>query len=204
MSWNTARVNRIYIKEPFQPSQIEELAAFINRSGIERISLLGWSLGGFVACDFAARYPHLADTLILVGVRRKYEAAQINSTKNAILSNAAPFLQGFYRQCFLPTQKRDWTRFKSQLMNDYLTPAYIAPLMAGLDYLADATIDKEALEGVRCLIVHGEQDIVAHHGDASQLAHAVGATHYILKGSSHAAFLHDDFAGILEQWLTRQ
>ncbi|MFD2628962.1 2-succinyl-6-hydroxy-2,4-cyclohexadiene-1-carboxylate synthase [Oceanobacillus kapialis] len=42
-----------------------DLAALVQRLGIEKVNLLGYSMGGRTALSFACLYPHLVDKLIL-------------------------------------------------------------------------------------------------------------------------------------------
>ena len=44
----------------------EDLKSFVNIMGIEKFHLLGWSTGGGVAMEFAAKYPENIEKLILV------------------------------------------------------------------------------------------------------------------------------------------
>ncbi|GAA5939802.1 hypothetical protein JCM3775_001631 [Rhodotorula graminis] len=50
---------------------VEDLAAVLERVGVDRVrALVGHSLGGMVACAFAARYPDKVDKLVLLGAMR--------------------------------------------------------------------------------------------------------------------------------------
>jgi pimeloyl-ACP methyl ester carboxylesterase len=46
---------------------LEDLLALLDRQGIERTLVLGWSLGGIFAMELALRYPERVSGLILVG-----------------------------------------------------------------------------------------------------------------------------------------
>lgn len=48
-------------------SHLEDLRALLDRLGIARATLVGLSLGGIVAADFALEYPGRVDRLVLVG-----------------------------------------------------------------------------------------------------------------------------------------
>jgi 3-oxoadipate enol-lactonase len=50
----------------------DQLAAILKAQNIERASVAGISLGGLIAQNFAARYPQLADRLILVDTTPRY------------------------------------------------------------------------------------------------------------------------------------
>ena len=61
--------------EPFALEMAaERLAAWMDAVGIERASIVGHSMGGYVAADLAARFPERVERLVLVdGVARPYE-----------------------------------------------------------------------------------------------------------------------------------
>jgi pimeloyl-ACP methyl ester carboxylesterase len=204
MRWSDTSVNRIFVRAPFEPELAPEIAGFLKNSGIEKISILGWSLGGFAALDFAKSYPELVDDLVLIGIRRKYGLDEIELAKKQLNDAPVKFLEGFYRRCFLPAQRRDWTRFKALLMDDYIKNMDINSLSQGLDYLANARINDQDLSLRSSLIIQGEQDLVAPAHDAAELALASGAPFHLLKDASHAAFLSNDFPEVLEQWLKRK
>jgi pimeloyl-ACP methyl ester carboxylesterase len=53
-----------------QPFDIEKLAddvaQVIERLGIERVTIMGWSMGGFIAQAFAVKYPNRLEKLVLL------------------------------------------------------------------------------------------------------------------------------------------
>jgi pimeloyl-ACP methyl ester carboxylesterase len=57
----------------------DDCVALIRHLGLSSASLLGHSMGGFVAMDIAARYPECVDKLILAGTSRS------NSPRNNAL-----------------------------------------------------------------------------------------------------------------------
>jgi pimeloyl-ACP methyl ester carboxylesterase len=61
--------------EPFTLERAaEQLAAWMDAVEIERASIVGHSMGGYVAADFAARFPERVNRLVLVdAVVRPYE-----------------------------------------------------------------------------------------------------------------------------------
>src|SRR5262249_40133200 len=46
--------------------QVRCLAALLDRLGLERIALVGHSMGGWISLAFAATYPERVDTLVVV------------------------------------------------------------------------------------------------------------------------------------------
>ena len=70
-------------------AQAERLAAFLDALGLERVDLVGHSMGGHIAGLFAARHPERVETLTLVssaGVR-----FEVNDFGRRVLAGATPF-----------------------------------------------------------------------------------------------------------------
>ncbi len=201
MSASEADVNRIYVRQGIRRGFGPVLAYFLKKSIAGPVTIVGWSLGGFAAVDFAMVYPELVKSLVLVGIRRSYTPEEIQITKDELARDRRACLEGFYRRNFLPSQRHDWSVFKAILMEAYLNDMDLEHLMAGLDYLATAQIDKKSLSVCPTLIVHGRQDVIASVEDVSKLANEAKVPVQIIEEASHAAFLHGDFPGILEKWL---
>ena len=45
---------------------VDHIRAFLDRMGIERLSMLGLSLGGWISARFAVTYPEMVDKLVLI------------------------------------------------------------------------------------------------------------------------------------------
>ncbi|MHB9026944.1 MAG: alpha/beta fold hydrolase [Armatimonadota bacterium] len=182
-------------------------------------TLVGWSLGGFAAADFARQYPELVSRLILVGVRHRFPLEQIAARRQALREDRARCLADFYRQCFLPAQRADFRRFHAELEPAYLREFSAEALEAGLDYLETVELSAETLPACPITLVHGEQDIIAPVEEARELAGirppipqplsprgargeadlaGLGGriTLHVLP-AGHAAFLHPEFLTIL-------
>lgn len=201
MSWCRAEVNRIYIRNTFKPGLLSQLADWLKRSKFGPVVMLGWSLGGFAAVDFARAYPELVASLVLVGIRRRYSPEEVQLTKDGIACDRAFYLEGFYRQSFLPAQRQDWAAFRADLLEEYLNVMSIEELMPGLDYLGSSCIDEASLSIRPTLMVHGARDIIALPDEAYELARISDTPFYMLQDAAHAAFLHSDFQEIIRQWL---
>lgn len=194
--------NRLIPLEPFTPHVGDELAAFIRANELAPINIIGWSLGGFVATDFARRFPKLVGHLILCGVRFRYSDEQIEATRRGVLDDRERFLKSFYRQCFLPAQKECYQRFYDELMPYYLDEMNTNRLIASLDYLAQAEINVDSLSNHSICLIHGAKDIVAPPEEAIAIAECVtNAQFHLLPNAGHAAFLTAESKGIIERCL---
>jgi pimeloyl-ACP methyl ester carboxylesterase len=93
----------------FSPFSFEKglLRALKKKSG--RVSLFGWSLGGFTAAGFAAKYPALIDELMLVSIRRRYLAEELGSINfiSSVLRKKSIFLP--LREIYSKSMLKNWS-----------------------------------------------------------------------------------------------
>ena len=154
----------------------KRLLMALEKEMLGRISILGWSLGGFLAADFAANNKGRIDELILVGVKRGYKKTDIDKIKGYIRRNRAAYLRKFYDEC--PVEEG--------LKRVYLEEMDIATLMEGLDYLSGAEIIPERLKGLDVRFVHGENDRIAPIDEARALAKGLEGSEFSeIKGAGH-------------------
>ena len=187
------------VPEHFAPVGFADgLSDFLKKIDCGPVTILGWSLGGFAAVDFASAYPNLVSHLVLVGIRRRYPAQQIEQTRQSLLAGKQHCLTEFYSQCFLPSQKDAYLSFSDELMPRYLAEIKTADLLDGLDYLSTAEINPEKLSLCRTTIVHGMQDLVAPPEEAQWLSEQADEIElHVLASAAHAAFLDKNFEMIL-------
>jgi len=174
----------IYPPTMLDPASLAgDLFAFLNEKGIDRIELKGWSMGAYLALDFARRYPDRVATLELIGMRSHWPAAEIDTIIAALQADPAAFLQTFYRKCFLG-HKSAYRSFVKNLQNDYLRNLDTELLLKGLAYLRTAQWDPAP--GIPTRLVHGRNDIIA---PLAQRAHFPAATVEIVEHGGHMPFL---------------
>ncbi|MDO8971366.1 MAG: alpha/beta hydrolase [Saprospiraceae bacterium] len=157
----------------FSPTTfVQDLADTLRENRISRVSLFGYSLGGFLACDFARKYADCIDRLMLVGIRRCYDQPALAVIKNRVRKNKEAFLYKFYEQCC--SSRGQWLYFKNNYYTDYCRKFDHAYLNEGLDYLAAAAIDPQPLRSLKKItIMHGECDQVAPLQEAIDLKAAL-------------------------------
>ena len=90
---------------PLRPEGFtRRLASFLDRSVRGPVDVIGWSLGGFLAAEFARERPERVRRVVLVGIRRGYPAADLSAVRASLLRDREACLSTFYAQCFLPAQ----------------------------------------------------------------------------------------------------
>ena len=165
----------------------------VSSENIKKVSLFGWSMGGFTAARFAAKHQSLIDELILVGVRKKYISGELNLIKQHLNNSKKGFLYKFYNQCF--STKEDMSWFKKNLLKDYCRGLELDYLLKTLDYLAESELTVELLKDMKKLkIIHGVLDEVAPIDEVLSLKDNLPkALFTAVKGAGHLPFLKEDF-----------
>jgi pimeloyl-[acyl-carrier protein] methyl ester esterase len=170
---------------------------FLQQTSDRHLIVAGWSLGSFAALQLARELPDAVGGLILIGARRSYPAEDIQTVRGRLERNKAGCLRRFYRECFLPSQKEDFKRFRSGLMETYLEQMLPEDLEAGLDYLADREITVADAPPCKTLFVHGGNDAVAPLSEARWLVDRMERAQMLVVGTGHAAFLSPEFEAVL-------
>lgn len=176
----------------------EDLLAAMEENGLKKISILGWSLGGFLAHQFSARHTDVVDEAVLVGVRKKYELAAIENIKSILRKNKRAYLYKFYKDCFSPDERETYRWFGGSLMKDYLDTMGLDRLIDGLDYLSECRIDPKSPEGVKVRLVHGSADRIAPIGEAPAIELIT------MEGAGHMPFLSPQFKKVFDDADTLQ
>jgi pimeloyl-ACP methyl ester carboxylesterase len=174
------------------------LAVFLDRAARGPVTVVGWSLGGFLAAEFAREYPDRVRRVVLVGIRREYPKGDVEAVLRSLSADQGSCLSGFYARCFYPSKMPAYRRFRTGLQAAYLREMDGGALREGLSYLARARLSGEALPACPAAIVHGEKDVVAPFAEAEGVAREGGnATFHPLPGAAHAAFLADGFRAVV-------
>ena len=173
----------------------DELKKMLDKNGIDKISLLGWSQGAFMACYFASRNLGFVEEIILVGTRRKYEKEGLANIKRYLVKNRTAYLYKFYKECFCDQEKNYYRWFKDTLLKNYLEEMSLEQLAKGLDWLEHAEINPDSLKKLKHIkIVHGCDDSIAPIEQAVDLSDSLPRSQLItFDKTGHLPFLQKDF-----------
>ncbi len=176
----------------FSPFTFEKsLLNVLRDKGIAKVSLFGWSLGGFLGVEFALKHKDLIDELILISVRKKYKEKEIAVIKELLKKSKKGYLYKFYARCFF--KKISLSRFKENLFKSYCEQFDLEYLFAALDYLGRTKIEPKELDRIeRVKIIHGEADKIAPIKEARSIKNSTRAEFIAIKNSGHIPFLEVD------------
>lgn len=161
----------------------------------KKISLFGWSLGGFLAAKFASRNLNRIDELILLGICRKFCIASLKDIELKLKKNKKAYLYKFYHECFSDNDIEAFTWFKKNLLKEYIDKIGIKDLLCGLDYFSKARISPQSLMPVsKIRIFHGAKDKIVPLKEAITIKSKIPHAEFIcLEPTGHMPFLNPQF-----------
>lgn len=174
-----------------------DLSAALADGGIDRVTLLGWSMGGLAAAQFAQRHPGAVERLVMVAVRPQFPADLLKLMRNGIRRNPQGRLMRFFHDCFARGEEELRERFRAEIMPRYTDEPDMDFLYAGLDYLAAARLEPEELGDVPVTVIHGRQDVIAPVEEISACRYRFRRAAWSIADGGHMPFLRPDFAARL-------
>ena len=187
--------NYLLTTQLYAPDFNRQLLSRMEQLKISKVSVLGFSLGGFLATEFAAGYPEKIAKLILLGVRKRYDPQLLENIRIQIRADRRPWLYKFYLNCFsaADTGGREW--FRKNLLKDYLDKLSSEELIRGLDYLSAQALNLKSLKRIEDIsIFHGSDDLIAPVKEVLEIkADLPQAKFTLLADRGHLFFLSGDF-----------
>lgn len=166
-----------------------ELLAFLAEHHLAAIQLVGWSMGAFLAYDFACAFPQKVASLTLLGMRASWPVSEIEAIRQGLATDPQAFMRDFYRKSLLG-YKKESRRFAAEQQEALMASLNLQVLGRGLDYLAQWRLPAQILQcPVFCW--HGRRDIIA---PVAEQAVIPGARVTIIEHGGHALFFDREFA----------
>lgn len=164
---------------------VDDLFAFLAGQGLEKIRIVGWSMGAQLALECALAFPVRVSSLDLYAIRKNWPEGEIEEIRAGITADFHSYMVGFYRKCFLG-YKKFYTEFVRSLQEEYLVRIDRNILLAGLDYLEKYTMPDRAPSGVHTRIIHGRKDVVA---PVDEMVDFAGINGEIIRNAGHMVIL---------------
>lgn len=170
-----------------------DLAELIDWHCLESPIVMGVSFGGALALEFAARYPHRLQQLIVQGAGARYENGLVPRVARAVLSRFPlpadnPFINQFFNLLFGGKQKQGpLFEFVTQQcwQTDQSMMAYRLRLLEDYDLV-------DRLERIRVptLVLAGERDLMVSENSLNELGRGLPDGEICpLPGCGHLAFV---------------
>jgi pimeloyl-ACP methyl ester carboxylesterase len=190
----------------------DDIAALLRRLGIEQAHILGASLGGFVAQEFALAYPETTRTLSLCctsfggpnHVAPSMEALMALASTNGL--NTEERIRCNLLPAFSPDFVRDHPDeieevIKLRMANPVVEEAYRSQLTAAVAFNAESRVGAIKAPTV---VLSGDADVIVPVRNSRNLAAKIpGAGLRLIEGGSHLFFIErpDEFNRIVVEFL---
>jgi pimeloyl-ACP methyl ester carboxylesterase len=172
---------------------VDDLAEFLDWHRLESPILMGVSFGGALALEFAARYSHRLEQLIVQGVGARYEHGLLPRVASAVLSRFPlpadnPFINQFFNLLFGGKQKPgSLFEFVTQQcwQTDQSVMAYRLRLLDQYD--VGPRLDRIR---VPTLVLAGQRDLLVSEGSLNDLTAGLPNAEVVsLANCGHLAFV---------------
>lgn len=188
------KYNYLFPQQICAKSFTHSLSDALEKNKLKKISILGYSLGGFLALEFAKKHLDEVDELFLVSIRKSYSLQELQGVRERIIKNKAAFLNRFYGDWFNEEDEgQSW--FKKNLLKEYISEMRLKDLLEGLDYLASVCVEPGDLSLVKPVVVfHGTKDKIAPFKEVETLvAGSLSARFVPLEQAGHMPFFNREF-----------
>ncbi|HEU4711056.1 MAG TPA: alpha/beta hydrolase [Pyrinomonadaceae bacterium] len=192
----------------------DDLAQLLQTIGIDNAHIVGASFGGFVAQEFALKYPSMTRKLVLcctsfggpnhiVPAPETLQALASTKGLNSEERMRANLLLAFSPE-FVRTRVSEVDQIvRLRASNEVPEHVYLGQLQAAMNFNAE-----ERLEGIRCptLVLSGDADVIVPVQNSRNLAGRIsGATLCVIEGASHTFFIEQarEFNRIVTEFLLK-
>jgi pimeloyl-ACP methyl ester carboxylesterase len=172
---------------------VDDLLEFIDWHGLESPALMGVSFGGVLALEYAARFPHRLDRLVVQGTGARLQPGLLQRVASAVLSRYPlpsdnPFINQFFNLLFGGRPKHD-PLFdfvtKQCWQTDQSVMAHRFRLVEQFNI-----VRHQGRIRVPSLILTGDRDLLVSKQSADELGRAIHDSRQVtLPGCGHLAFV---------------
>jgi pimeloyl-ACP methyl ester carboxylesterase len=176
--------------QPF--SHIEDLGALMDFLKIERATVVGLSVGGIIAADFALEHPERVDRLVLVGAglrgdKQPPDKDALKAYEAATKGMAEEFVNVTMKSGLYATVREGspaYARLRQMMLENFKAVSTFAP--GFLKYPAQPTIERLGQIKAPTLVIIGSDDAQSLQNVADTLAAGIpGTRKVVIPGASH-------------------
>jgi pimeloyl-[acyl-carrier protein] methyl ester esterase len=169
----------------------EDFIHWFDALGLEKVNLLGWSLGGMIAQELAVRFPQRIKRLILVATTPCFVSTP--DWPHGLSDSAVRALARDFKRAPAPTLANFWVL---QFHGECPPPAPLrvdvetATALGGLELLRRIDLRRQlAAITLPTLVLHGSADVIIPIGAGRFLSEAMPHAHFHeFSGCGHAPF----------------
>jgi pimeloyl-[acyl-carrier protein] methyl ester esterase len=170
----------------------DDFISWFDALGLETVTLLGWSLGGMLAQELAARYPQRIERLILVATTPRFVSTL--DWQHGLADSAVRALARDFKRAPARTIESFW---RLQFSGEGSLPAPLLPevepatALGGLELLRQVDLRQQLSKiTMPTLVLHGSSDVIIPIGAGRFLAATLPhALLHEVRGCGHAPFL---------------
>ncbi len=188
----------------------DDLAALLDRLGIERTVLCGLSMGGYIAFEFWRRHEDRVRALVLSDTRAGADSTEARDARRALAQQALALGTGAVVTPMLPRLLSPATMRKKpgvvamvRAMMEETAAETMARALLGMAERADAEPLLRTID-VPVLVLWGEHDVITNRGQGEWLARGIrGARLELIPGAGHLPNLEEpeEFNSALNHFL---
>jgi pimeloyl-[acyl-carrier protein] methyl ester esterase len=177
------------------------LRGVITEKGIKKPIVMGWSLGGMIAVEYAEKFLNEISLLVLFGTTTKFVTSEdyatgapkemVQAMAKALEVSPEEMLGKFFENVYFPIQ------VSKEVIAEEVSSALaesLPVLLDGLDYLVRADL-RDGLVKIKepALILHCQQDRITPFGAAQYLAEHLSNSQLVkLANSGHKDLVSDE------------
>lgn len=185
-----------------------DLALLLDHTGeIGPVTLVGLSMGGYIALEFCRRYPERVRALVLVDTRAGPDSedaarGRYESAERALREGSGPIADRMVEKLFGPEASADLREEWRSIMSS-TPPEGVAAALRAMAVRSDSFATLRTFEKP-LLIVVGKDDVLTPPSEAQRMHEAVpGSRLEIVAGAGHMTPVEqpDHFAAVLRDFL---
>lgn len=184
-----------------------DLVALLDRLRVPKATVVGFSMGGYVALAFAHLAPSRLEGLVLVDTRAEADAADAKGRRDAAIVEVLGHGVRPLATKQIPGQLTEATRASQRLLVEEVRGIMLrqpkAAVVAALQAMRDRADLRETLRGltVPCLVLVGEKDGVTPLAAAQVMADLSRGELQVIDGAAHLTPMekpHDVNAALID------
>jgi pimeloyl-ACP methyl ester carboxylesterase len=167
-----------------------DLLAILNELGIDRVDLVGFSMGGYIALAFAERHSNRLRSLSMVDSKSAPDSEEGREGRDAAAARVAAdgrsALAGDLVGALLDETASLWTQARFRTMVEATPTETIVAALKGMKERPDRTSVLAGL-AVPVAVVVGEHDVPTPVSEADRMAKAAGGSLTVIPDAGHLA-----------------